>query len=79
MEKVLYFIYSAAVGAMPLDEGSALYARVFRSEYSFKDYKWDTDSNEWISSDYLGFLTTIGSPDLDNVAEDDLPDQITRF
>lgn len=79
MNKVLYFIYSAAVGAQPLDEGSALYARVFRNQYSFKDYKWDTNANEWVTSDYLGYLTTSGSPDLENVAEENLPDQIIKF
>jgi hypothetical protein len=79
VNRVLYFIYSAAVGAKPLDEGSALYARVFRTEYSFKDYKWDRDANEWVASDYLGYLTATGSPDLENVAEENLPDQITKF
>lgn len=79
MNRVIYFIYGAGDNPQPLDLGTVVYARVFTGEYSYKDYKWDTTDEAWVDSDYLGYLTTTGSPDLDNVDPDDLPALITKF
>lgn len=77
--RVIYFVYGSEVSPKPLDPGTALYARVYVSEYLYDDYKWNTDTNEWGLNEYLGYLAATGSPDLDNVAEADLPAQVTRF
>lgn len=76
-QKVIYFVYGAGERLKPLAPGTALYARVFTSEFSFKDYKWN--QGEWVDSDYLGYLTVTGSPDLDNVTPDALPAEVTKF
>jgi len=77
--QVIYFVYSGEEIRQPLSPGSALYARVFETEYSIEDYWWNTDTNTWELSDYLGYLAVTGDPDLDNVAEADLPPVVTRF
>lgn len=77
--KVIYFVYSGEEIRQPLSPGSAHYARVYETEYSVEDYWWNTDTDTWERNDYLGHLAATGSPDLDNVAEANLPPVVTRF
>lgn len=78
--RVIYFTYSTqdvtpAIGA----PGMALYARTIGDDFFTNDYKWDFAQEQWIESDYLGYLTQSGSPDLSNVDPQDLPEAITRL
>ena len=76
---MIYFVYGAGENPQPLDIGTALYARVYSTRFSYKDYKWSTADEAWLDSDYLSYLTVTGSPDLDNVPEDALPEIVTKF
>ncbi len=77
--RVIYFVYGSADRPQPLDPGTALYARVYEGQYLYNDYRWDTETDSWESNDYLGYLMVTGDPNLDNVAEADLPAVVTKF
>lgn len=78
--QVIYFTYSTQDVTPPIGApGMALYARTIGDDYMTNDYKWDFTQEQWVTSDYLGYLATTGSPDLDNLDPADLPDTITKL
>lgn len=77
--EVMYFVYGSAEDPKPLDPGTALYARVYEGQYLYSDYGWNPDTNAWEPNEYLGYLMVTGDPNLDNVAEADLPSIVTKF
>ena len=72
----LLFVYGAHLNPKPREFGTALYCRVFISDYVFRDFKWDPGSLSWQRSDYLGRLLSRGEPDLENLEERELPAEI---
>ena len=70
----LFYVYSSSPNSDPLDYGTALYSRVFISDFDIQDFKWDTELSSWVPSEYLGRLLSRGEPTLDQIDESKLPD-----
>lgn len=78
--RVIYFLHNPSdLPALPLDPGTALFARVIKSNGGVIDYWWSAVDQQWIENETLIYYTAAGSPDLDNIAESDLPEAVTRI
>ena len=76
--RVIYFVYKTDPGpSIPLAYNTALYARVREPGKADRDLRWEGD--EWVESDYLGYLCITGSPGLDNIDETQLPEFVDRI
>lgn len=69
----LFYVRGSVLHPAPLEPGTALYCRIYVSEYGYKDFKWNQSQSQWEESDYLGRLLSRGEPDLDQVSENDIP------
>ena len=68
-----FYVYGHKKNPKPLDEGTALYCRIWNSDNYPEDFRWDSDLQEWCQSDYLWRLLSKGEIDLDRVEESEIP------
>ena len=71
--KPYFYVYGSSLNPKPLDEGTALYCRVWISNSYPSDFRWDRDLREWCKSDYLGRLLSRGEPDIEQIDESEIP------